>query len=923
MSSINFDNVWLLLVAVPFVLAFVIAFCLAVNKDNRNWHNVTSGILHILIAVIVAFSAAGTSIDTVMTETYVYVLADVSYSANRNLAKIDEYIDNLQDNLPRNSKLGIICFGLDQNRITDFGESVKSVTTAQVDKSGTDIEGALKAAKDAFSISAYDSVKKRVVLITDGKQTDESDLGALRRQVSELNQDGIIVDAIYLDDNVQIGEAEAQITSVEYEETVYRSRKAEAVVQINSRFLTTANVYLLQDGEQIAAEPVSLKTGRNYVTFQLPTDTEGEYDYEVRLEAAGDNNPYDNVNSFTQKVVSEVKTLLITGVREDGEVLVESLGENADVTTYLLNESSAYTGPYTVFELCKYDQIVLSNVNLELMDYCDMFVDSLISVVNDLGKSLITMGDLYMRAQADDATASDTAKQSALSKLAQKLPVDYINGARDEKLITFVFDVSDSMMNNGRLLRAKEAAKTIIQSSIVTEKDSVAIVSFCGNRATPLSVTSLNVDGRETALNIIDNLDTKHGTMISGGLEEAYNNLVTLTQYERQIILMSDGMNSLADPDADVYAWADALGSIPGVAMSVLDVGRSVGDKWDESWVEAANRLKQIAQLGKGKYMLADSSSTLKDFVLPEISNDVGDAVVDGQPTTVKVEIAKTEVLEGIDTLSYINGYINTGIRYSAKNVLTAEHKLTGNRTIKVPIYAYWTVGKGKVASFTSNLTDKPDGVGGDESSYWLSQWYRDATANIFFKNVLMSNIPQARNDNPFSVSLDAQTGYCNLTIAPVEVKSDGVVSVRITHPDGTEELLDETDVLFHSSVYTASFSMKEVGKYTIEVGYSYKGSSFTYSTYAYVSYLPEYDSFTLFEPAPLYTMLSESGTVSEDGNLKIENDEHTVDKHIVKLQIPLLIAAVALFVVDIVIRKLRWDDIRSLFIKVNKGGKA
>ena len=603
-------------------------------------------------------------------------------------------------------------------------------------------------------------------------------------------------------------------------------------------------------------------------------------------------------------------------------MLAETMGENADITTCLLNENYSYDGPYTVFELCQYDQIVLSNVNLKLMNYCDMFVDSLISVVNDLGKSLITMGDLYMRAQADDAT--DSATQSALSKLAQKLPVDYINGARDQKLITFVFDASDSMMNNGRLVRAKEAAKTIIQSSIVTEKDSVAIVAFHGKKATPLSVTSLTAEGRENALKVIDNLETKHGTMISGGLEEAYTNVVSLTQYERQVVFMSDGMNSLSDPDTDVYAWAEALGNTPGVAVSVLDVGRSVGDKWDESWVEASNRLKEIARLGKGKYMLADSDSVLNDFVLPEISNDVGDAVVDGQRTSVKVEIAKSEVLEGIDELAYINGYINTGLRYSAKNVLTAEHKLTGNRTIKVPVYAYWTVGKGKVASFTSNLTDKPDGEGlGDESSYWLSQWYEDATANVFFKNVLTSNVPKERNDVPFSVSLNAQTGYCSLTVAPVEVKNDGVVYVRITRPDGTEELLDEDDVLFYASVYTTSFSTKEAGKYTVEVGYSYKGASFTYSTYEYVSYLPEYDSFTLFEPAPLYTMLSGNGTVSEDGTLKIENDENSLDRRIVRLQIPLLIGAVVLFVVDIVIRKLRWEDIRSLFIKVNKGGKA
>ncbi len=921
MSSINFDNVWLLLIAVPLVLAFAVAFCIAINKDNRNFHNVASSVLHVLIAILVAFSAAGTSIETVVTETDVYVVADVSYSSNRNLDTIDEYIDELQDHLPRNSRLGIVCFGLDQQVITPAGQEIQSVKTAEVDDSGTDIVSALSFVGKIFRAD----VKKRVVLITDGKQTDESDPSALRRVVSELNHDNIVVDAIYLDNNVKLGESEAQVTSVDYAETVYKNREAQATVQINSRLHTKANVSLWKDGEEVEVEPITLKTGRNYVTFALPTTTEGVYDYEIRLQAEEDRNPHDNVQYFTQTVLSSVKVLLVTGLRSDGAALAEAMGENAQITTYLLNETTRYTGPYTVSNLCQYDEIVLSNVNLALMDYCDMFVDSVLSVVNDLGKSLVTMGNLYMRpdeVQSGEEVVQNSA-QSALARLAEKLPVDYMNSARDKKLITFVFDESDSMFNNGRLLRAQTAAKEIINSSIVTEEDSVAIVSFNGNKATELGVTKLTEKGREEALEAIDGLSVKHGTMISGGLEQTYIDIAALNEYERQVILMSDGMNSAADPDADVYAWADALGSTPGIAVSVLDVGRGAGDKWDESWVEASNRLKEIARLGKGKYMLADTDSTLKNFILPEITNDVGDAIVDGQQTKLNVEINKAEVLEGLDTdaLPTISGYINTGLRHSAKNVLTVDHKLTGNRTMKVPVYAYWTMGKGKISSFTSNITDNPSGGNIGQEYYWLSKWYEGNTAKTFFKNVLTSSTPTERNDNPFSVSLNAQTGYCGLTIAPVEVKNGATVDIRVVLPDETEIAVNNT--VFDSSVYTASFSTLMQGKYKITVDYSYNGIVNTYSTYTDVSYLPEYDSFALFEPGPLYTMLSESGTVSEDGKLTIEHDENEVDKRIVRLEIPLLIAAVALFVADIVIRKLKWSDIRSLFTKVNKEGKA
>ena len=46
---------------------------------------------------------------TNIKETNIYVLADVSYSSNQNLELIDQYIEDLGDNVPRNSKIGVIC----------------------------------------------------------------------------------------------------------------------------------------------------------------------------------------------------------------------------------------------------------------------------------------------------------------------------------------------------------------------------------------------------------------------------------------------------------------------------------------------------------------------------------------------------------------------------------------------------------------------------------------------------------------------------------------------------------------------------------------------------------------------------------------------------------------------------------------------
>ncbi len=107
MSSINFDNVYLLFLLIPLLLLVAVPFALAVRKDNVNGHNIASVTLHTLMAVFVAFAAAGTQINAVMTETDVYVVADVSYSAEKNLDRIDELISEIET--PRNTKLGIVC----------------------------------------------------------------------------------------------------------------------------------------------------------------------------------------------------------------------------------------------------------------------------------------------------------------------------------------------------------------------------------------------------------------------------------------------------------------------------------------------------------------------------------------------------------------------------------------------------------------------------------------------------------------------------------------------------------------------------------------------------------------------------------------------------------------------------------------------
>ena len=55
-------------------------------------------------------------------------------------------------------------------------------------------------------------------------------------------------------------------------------------------------------------------------------------------------------------------------------------------------------------------------------------------------------------------------------------------------------------------------------------------------------------------------------------------------------------------------------------------------------------------------------------------------------------------------------------------------------------------------------------------------------------------------------------------------------------------------------------------------------------------------------------------GGVFEDGALKLENREEDVATYTVYISTPIMAAAIVLFIISVIIRKLRWADIVSLF---------
>ncbi len=256
MRNISFDNPWLLLLAVPLLAAVIVPYCIAIRKDNKNGHTVTSLILHLLIIALVVPALAGMASVTVMTKTEVYVVADVSYSANRNLDLVDSYIAELQGKLPENSTAGLVCFGKDAVCVSPAGEQIPlpSVKNTQVDDSATDIAGALEYAATLFS----EGVIKRIVLLTDGKQTDADGTSALISAIEHLYAENIALDTVYVDNNVGADVIEVQIGGVDHTPYTYLDHRTTADVLVQSSTKTDAIVSHWTGNRQLQQKAVSL-----------------------------------------------------------------------------------------------------------------------------------------------------------------------------------------------------------------------------------------------------------------------------------------------------------------------------------------------------------------------------------------------------------------------------------------------------------------------------------------------------------------------------------------------------------------------------------------------------------------------------------------------------------------------------------------
>ena len=874
MKNISFDNPYLLLLIVPLLLAIVIPVAIAIRKENKSKSVFISLALHILISVLVTLAVAGTVYTTVMTETQVVVVADVSYSANRNLDTVDEYVAGIREKLPKNSKMAVVVFGKDVKLLAGFdAETVPSVKGSGVDDSATDISQALD-----YAVSLYgEGVIKRMILISDGKETHTDAAGKLVSAVENVYANDIYIDAIYLDNNLAEDQKEIQISDVSFAASTYMNHEAKAEVLIQSSYDTGAIAVLYVEGERVSNQAVKLQRGFNVIQIDLPTGSTGRYDYRVAVTADGDYCTSNNTYDFTQTIVAGLKVLLVSGDEADLAKAEQLYGESAEIVPYIQDPNV----PCTVEELCDYDEIMISNVDIRELNNYTAFLDGVEKVVSRFGKSLVTMGDLKIQNKSDDV----------LKGLEDMLPVKYGNSDQDPKLYAIVIDTSRSMQNFSRLKIAKQAAVQLL--NMLSDDDYIMVVNFWGE-INVLQSPEKAIHRDEIAAKI-NAIQPYQGTVIGTALDKAGELMIDMAYDDKQIMLISDGMSYTLESDTP----ADVVTRLKDHDITTSVIHPAARE-------EGVATLKGIAEAGGGNYFEIITEESLLEIMFSEVADELTQSVIEGR-TPVRVKREHDAVLSGIASIPDVMGYAYAKAKASATTVLTVDYVKSSGNTVEAPLYAYWAYGNGRVSSFTSSFTGE-----------WAASWENES-GNRFFQNVLVSNTPAERVDYPYSIGVTYDGSYSQVEIIPVVLNPYATTDVTVTLPDGTTVTERLT---FDTARYFYRFETPLRGRYLINVTYAYADKSFQSEAAFHVGYSPEYNAFEVFDPASLHAAIRNRGGVYEGSIPSLENDEKEVATYVLRFVAPLMIAAVVLYVIDIIIRKLKWSDIKSFFsVRTVKGG--
>ena len=653
---------------------------------------------------------------------------------------------------------------------------------------------------------------------------------------------------------------------------------------VSLRFVLTSTgpakgkIHLSLNGQPVDLDPSSdavaaeaqLKAGTNVKTISLPLGTRGLHEFEATFVP---DDPSQDV------LIQNNKASSMTYVSGPGHVLIlDEDGKSGAAIGRVLSGAGIETRtiraeefPQQLPELLDADAVILANASCSNFSMAQQ--ELMVNYVKELGGGLVMVG----------GPLSFGAGGWIGSPLAEVLPVD-LDPPQKKQMPkgALVLIMHSCEMPQGNYW-GKEVATAAV--SILSRLDLAGVVSY-GWQNNRLWDFPLAAVGDKTAvISAIKQMQMGDMPDFAAPMQAAYDALKACDAVQKHVIMISDG--DPQPPSAALLAQYKAAGiTCTGVAVfphSNADV----------------QSLVRIAQSTGGRFYHVKDPNLLPQIFVKE-AQTVKRALINEELFTPKVVAGASELLRGVVGVPPLNGYVLTGPRGGAAQLL-----MTGPEDD--PILANWQVGVGRCVAVTTSA-----------DSRWAPSWMGWGGFNRFWEQTIRW-VGKSRQPTDCVVFADVQGRQVTLTVEGLDrdgnfVQFSGITG-RVVGPDmkAKDLTLGQTG----PGQYRSSFTAGRSGSYLVNLRYQRadakpkEGETIAPSmvqSVVNVPYAPEFRD--LADNAPLLEEVAR-----ETGGRVMPADTAGVDLFTragltlpetpLPITKPLLIAWIVVFLLDVAVRRL------------------
>ncbi|TWT07370.1 VWA domain-containing protein [Planococcus sp. CPCC 101016] len=690
--ELRLDNSLWLLLLLP-TLVYFGWFGLKNFRDSSKLQKIVF-LLRIAVVALLIFALASPSLLRPVKEEQVIFLMDRSASLKGMETEMTLAVENALSSKKDHQSVAVYTFAEDFLSLLPMTKEPQTLPAelAAGQNGHTNIARALELASN----SGNTDLATRLVLLTDGNETQSSAIESLNRLESERLQ----VDVWPIEQSVQ---NDLAVSRFETPSRAFLGEAQSFSVTIDSDTETEAKLIFSANDRDLDTKEIELSEGQNVFNYSYPATSEGLLKYEVRVETADD--AFLENNSLAS----------ITEVSGSPEVLVVNGGEPSPIPGLLdtenlrVTELSSAQLPSSLSAILRYDSIIFDNVSGTAVGEQQMTI---------IEQAVQQFGVGFMMVGGEQSFGLGGYFKTPIERL---LPVEMeVKGKHELPSLglMIVMDRSGSMLGM-KMELAKEAAARSVE--LLRPDDTLGVIAF-DDRPWEILPTA-KVSDPQAAVDKILAITPGGGTEIYRSLEQAYSELEDLELQRKHIILLTDGQSATSsDYDALIENGKDK-----NITLSTVSIGQDAD----------RNLLEQLADTGSGRFYDVIDATTIPAILSRETIMMSRTYIVD-KPFTPIVYSSRWDDLfdEGIPQL---NSYIATTAKSTASVALESEE---GD-----PVLASWNYGLGKTVAYTSGS----GAWSGDFQSWsrWPDFWNRSA-----------AQLLPAYEEIPYSVTRKEQGVY-------------------------------------------------------------------------------------------------------------------------------------------------------------------